>query len=96
MENNEKIIRLESDMKHVNEQLKEHDKKINELSDVYIALTKVNDKVDVIDSDVKEIKTDLKKYKSKPAERIDNIVTSIISVLIGGLIGYFLTQIGLK
>lgn len=96
MESNEKLIRLEADMKHVNEQLKEHDKKINELSDVYIALTKVNDKVDVIDSDVKEIKNDLNKYKSKPAERIDNIINTIVVALLGGLVGFFLSKIGLK
>lgn len=74
----------------------EHDKKIDELSDVYIALTKVNDKVDTIDSDVKDIKKDISDIKAKPAKRFEQIIGYILSALIGGLISFLLIKIGLK
>ena len=76
--------------------LDEHDKKLEELSDVYIALTKVNDKVDNIDNDVKEIKIDMKEIKDKPSKRMDQIIGYILSALIGGVIGYVLLKLGLK
>ncbi len=92
----ELIKEIEQRGKSNTKRLDEHDKKIEELSDVYIALTKVNDKVDNIDNDVKEIKQDMKDIKGKPEKRLDQIIGYILSALIGGLIGYVLLKLGLK
>ncbi len=92
----ELLKEVESRSKSNTHRLDEHDKKLEELSDVYIALTKVNDKVDNIDNDVKEIKNDMKEIKDKPSKRMDQIIGYILSALIGGLIGYVLLKLGLK
>lgn len=92
----ELLKEIEQRSKSNTKRLDEHDKKLNELSDVYIALTKVNDKVDNIDTDVTEIKADIKDIKSKPSKRLDQIIGYILSALIGGLIGYILLKLGLK
>lgn len=92
----ELLKEAESRSKSNTHRLDEHDKKLEELSDVYVALTKVNDKVDHIDNDVKEIKSDMKEIKDKPSKRMDQIVGYILSALIGGLIGYVLLKLGLK
>lgn len=90
------ITEIEQRSKQNEKRLNTHEKKINELSDVYIALTKVNDKVDTIDSDVKVIKQDISDIKSKPAKRYEQIIGYVLSALIGGLIGFVLFKIGLK
>ena len=59
----ELLKEIEQRGKSNTKRLDEHDKKLEELSDVYIALTKVNDKVDNIDNDVKEIKIDKKELE---------------------------------
>lgn len=76
--------------------LDEHDKKLEELSDVYIALTKVNDRVENIDNDVTEIKGDIKEIKDKPGRRLEQIIGYILSALICGVIGYILCILGMK
>lgn len=89
------LAELEEQVKHNKEKIKEHDDKINDLSNVYVALTEVksetrqvNDKVDRIESDVKEI-------KDKPVKRYEQIVTMIITGIGGAIIGLILGQIGL-
>ncbi len=87
---------IEQRSKSNTKRLDDHDKKLEELSDVYIALTKTNDKVDVIDKDVKDIKSDIKEIKDKPSKRLDQIVGYILSALLGGLIAFVFAKIGLK
>ncbi|MCI8459911.1 MAG: hypothetical protein HFE81_00810 [Bacilli bacterium] len=92
----ELIKEIEQRSKSNTKRLDEHDKKIEELSDVYIALTKTNDKVDNIETDVKDIKSDIKEIKDKPGRRLDQIIGYVLSALIGGVIGYILLKLGLK
>ena len=92
----ELLKEIEQRSKSNTKRLDDHDKKLDELSDVYIALTKVNDKVDNIDNDVTEIKADIKDIKSKPSKRLDQITGYVLSALIGGIIGYVLLKLGLK
>ena len=92
----EKIIENEQRGKSNTKRLDEHDRKLEELSDVYIALTKVNDKVDNIDNDVNEIKSDIKEIKDKPNKRIDQMWGYIVSTIIGGLIGFVFIKLGMK
>lgn len=87
---------IEQRSKSNTKRLDEHDKKIEELSDVYIALTKTNDKVENIETDVKDIKSDIKEIKDKPTKRLDQIIGYVLSALICGLIGYTLAKLGLK
>lgn len=48
-----------------------------------------------VENDVKEIKTDVKSLTEKPAKRWDSIVDKGIGLLLGALLGYIFTQIGL-
>ena len=89
------ITEIEQRSKQNAKRLDNHDKKIEELSDVYVALTKVNDKVDAIDTDVKDIKKDMNTLKEKPAKRYEQIVGYVLSALIGGIVGFILFKIGL-
>lgn len=92
----EKLKEIEQRSKSNTKRLDDHDKKIEELSDVYIALTKTNDKVENIETDVKDIKLDIKEIKDKPGKRLDQIIGYILSALFCGLVGYFLAKIGFK
>ena len=92
----EKIVETEQRSKSNTKRLDEHDRKLEELSDVYVALTKVNDKVDNIDNDVSEIKSDIKEIKDKPNKRMDQMWGYIVSTLLGGIIGFILIKLGMK
>lgn len=92
----EKIIETEQRSKSNTKRLDEHDEQIKELSNVYVALTKTNDKVDKIESDVSEIKVDLKDIKEIPKKKLDSIWGCIVSAIIGGIIGFIFFKLGLK
>lgn len=93
--NNEYIERLvaveqrsKSNTKRIDEHsitLTDHDRRIDELSDVYVALTKVNDKVDNVEKNITEMKDDIKKIKGKPAEKLDKLWGYFFSAIIGSV-----------
>lgn len=90
MENTEIIERLakvEQSEKSAHHRLDEHETKINELSNVYVALTKVDDKVTNVEKDVVEMKGDLKEIKEKPVKNWDKVVSTIIGTVAGALVG---------
>ena len=74
----------------------EQDNKISALSDVYIALTKANDKITGIEDKVEVISKDLREIKEKPAKKMDAMWGYIVSAIIAGLITYTFTVIGLR
>lgn len=90
------LTEIDQRSKSNSKRLDAHEKDIAKLSDVYIALTKMDDKVNAIDSDVKEIKSDIQVIKDKPAKRIDTIVTCIITAIIAGIIGFVFARLGIK
>lgn len=92
----EQIIENTQRSKSNSHRLDEHDEEIKKLSDVYIALTKTNDKVDKIESDVSEMKDDLKEIKEKPAKKMDSIWGYIVGGIIGAIITFLAIRLGLK
>lgn len=48
-----------------------------------------------VEKDVKEIKNDVKSLTEKPAKRWDSIVNTVLTVIVGALVGFILAQIGL-
>ena len=83
----ERLITTEDRAKSNTKRLDEHDEQIKELSNVYIALTKVDDKVSNVENDVSEIKNDLKDIKEKPAKNWDKIISTMIGTIVGALAG---------
>ena len=90
------ITEIDQRSKSNTRRLDEHDIKIAKLTDVYVALTQVSDKVNVIDDDVKEIKSDLQDIKEKPTKRYEQVVGYILSALVGVIIALVFAKIGLK
>jgi uncharacterized protein YcfJ len=83
----EELIEFKERCKSNTKRLDEHDEQIKELSNVYIALTKVDDKVTNVENNVSEIKLDLKEIKEKPVKNWDKVVTTIIGTIVGALVG---------
>ena len=48
-----------------------------------------------VENDVREIKSDVKSLTAKPAQRWDNLVNKIIAVMVGAVLGYIFTQLGM-
>ena len=83
----EKLQEIDDRSKSNTKRLDEHDEQLKELSNVYIALTKVDGKVTNVEKDVIEMKSDLKDIKDKPSKNWDKVVTTIIGTVVGALVG---------
>ena len=92
----ERLIEVEQRSSRNERRIDDHDCQLKELANVYIALTKVDNKVTNVESDVSEMKKDIKDIKDKPSKRLDQIVGYILSALIGGIIGFMLIKLGMK
>ena len=93
---NERLARVEESNKSAHKRLDDHETKITDLSNVYIALTQVNGKVENVEKDVCEIKCDLKDIKEKPAKRWEDLIKTIITCLATAVAGYFLAKLGVR
>ena len=89
----ERLAKVEQSEKSAHHRLDEHETKINELTNVYIALTKVNDKVTNVENDVVEIKSDLKEIKEKPLKEYEETKKEIKKNVISFVCGVVLTAI---
>ncbi len=90
-----KIAKLEERMLRCEKDIGVLYDKTASLSDVYLALTKVSDKVERVEGDVAEIKEDIKCLTKIPNQRWNNIVDTIIKVTIGSIISYILIRTGI-
>lgn len=88
-----KLIEVEQRSKSNTKRLDEHDEQIKGLRNVYVALTKVDDKVTNVEKDVTEIKADMKEIKEKPAKNWDKIVTTGLGTITGGIVGALIGMI---
>ncbi len=48
-----------------------------------------------VENDVKEIKSDVKSLTSKPAQRWENLITQLITIVVAAVAGFILAKIGL-
>lgn len=74
----------------------EQDRKIIELSDIYIALTKVDAKLDNVEKICTKNASDIEVIKSKPGKKLDLIWGYIVAGIIAGLITFTFTILGMK
>lgn len=91
-----KLIEIEQRCKSNTKRLDEHDKTLKELSNVYIALTKVDDKVTNVESDVCEMKRDIKDIKDKPNKKMDLLWGYMVSAIVGALVTFLAVKLGIK
>lgn len=91
-----RMVALETKLEQHSKQLDEHGQKLNEISDMYVALTTVNNKIENVETVVSEMKDDIKDIKGKSEKRMDLIWGYVVSTLITAVVTYVLCQIGLK
>lgn len=101
--NLERLVEIEQRSKSNTKRLDEHDKELKELKQVYVALTKVNDKVENVESDVSEMKSDIKSLiqakqdtAEKKGNKWDKLIDYLFYTILGACIAIVFAKIGLK
>lgn len=66
---------------------------IDEMKELINSIHELASEVRHMRADVNKMQTDIDTIKARPVKRYDHIVTTIITVLLSGLVGYVLAQI---
>ncbi len=90
-EHERRLTEVEERSKSNTHRIDEVEKRQNDLDKIVNTVSRLDEREKRVETDVKEIKTDVKNLKSIPAKRWEQIITLIISAIVG----YFVAKIGL-
>ena len=90
-----RLTRLESDLKTAFSKIDELRNRQNAFDDLVISVKQLAIREENVESDVKEIKADVKTLTNKPAERWNDLVKTIIGLIVAAVVGFILAKVGL-
>lgn len=90
-----RLTEVEERSKSNTRRLDEVEKRQDNLEDLVSTVKVLADREERVETDVKEIKADVKTLADKPAKKWESLTEKVLSVVVGALIGFLLTQIGL-
>lgn len=90
-----RLTDVENRAKSNTHRLEELEKRQDNLDDLVSTVKVLAVREENVENDVKEIKSDVKLLTSKPAQRWDSMIDKIIMLIVGGIVTYILTRIGL-
>ncbi len=84
----------EKDIQESFERLSWLEKRQADLGEIVDTVKAVALRGERLEEDMKEIKIDVKNLTSKPAERWENLVSHIITLLVAAVVGFILAKVG--
>lgn len=90
-----RLTRLESDLKTAFSKIDDVRNRQNAFDDLVISVKQLAIREENVESDVKEIKADVKTLTNKPAERWNDLVKTIIGLIVAAVVGFILAKVGL-
>ena len=89
----ERLSAGEQSIKSAHHRIDDVEEKQDNLAELVSTVKVLADREARVEDDVTEIKTDVKELKEKPVKRYDTVITTIITALCSGLVGYVLSLI---
>lgn len=86
---------LEDKVKNHEARLDDVEKRQDNLDELVSTVKVLAVREETVEKDVSEIKTDVKSLTNQPAKRWNDLVDKVILVIVGGIIGFILTQLGI-
>jgi predicted nucleic acid-binding Zn-ribbon protein len=95
LDHEKRLTETESRSKSNTKRLDEMEKRQDDLADLVSTVKVLADREARVEDDVSEIKNDVKEMKAQPGKRWNGIVDKAIMTLVGLLIGFLASKIGL-
>ena len=89
----ERLSAGEASIKSAHHRIDDVEEKQDNLAELVSTVKVLADREARVEDDVTEIKTDVKELKEKPVKRYETVITTIITALCSGLVGYVLSFI---
>lgn len=89
----ERLSAGEQSIKSAHHRIDDVEEKQDNLAELVSTVKVLADREARVEDDVTEIKTDVKELKEKPIKRYDTVITTILTAICSGLVGYVLSLI---
>ena len=90
-----RLATLEADLKTAFHRIDEIRNRQATLDDLVVSVKQLAIREENVEANVKEIKADVKALTNKPAERWNDLVKTIIGLVVAGVVGFILAKVGL-
>lgn len=91
----ERLTKVEERAKSNSHRLEEMEKRQDRLDNLVSAVNVLATKEENVENDVKEIKNDVKSLITKPIKRWDGVVDKVIYTVVGILLAYIFSKLGM-
>lgn len=95
LEHERRLTDVEGVAKSNAHRLDEVERRQDNLDELVSTVKVLANREENVENDLKEVKTDVKSLINKPAQRWESVVDKIIMVIIGAVVGFILTKLGL-
>jgi len=89
-----RLSTLESELKTAFHRIDEIRNRQTQLDDLVVSVKQLAIREENVEADVKEIKADVKALTAKPAERWNDLVKTIIGIVVAGVVGFLMAKVG--
>ncbi len=83
----ERLIKVEERAKSNTNRLNEHERKLENIHDLTVAVKEIAMETKATREDVNEMNKRLKKVEDRPAQNYDKIISTIIGTVVGAIAG---------
>ena len=90
-----RLTEVEGRSKSNTHRLDEMEKRQDNLDKLVGTVKVLADREERVENDVKEIKNDVKSLTGKPAQRWENLITQLITIVVAAVAGFILDKFGL-
>lgn len=91
-----RLTTVEADLKTAFRRIDEVRDRMSTIDDLVVSVKQLAIKEENVETNVKEIRADVKALTNKPAERWNDLVKTVIGLIVAGVVGYVLAKVGLK
>lgn len=95
LEHEERLSKVEERAKSNSHRITEIEKEQDNIKTLAYSVSALAEREKHVEDDVKEIKNDVKTLTGKPAQRWENLVSQVITLVIAAVVGFLLAKIGL-
>lgn len=94
MELKEQVAKNTESIKTAHHRLDTMERKVEELTNLHLAVCRLSEKMDTVADDVTEVKQELKEVREKPARRWESMVAQALTLVVAAVVGMMLSHLG--
>lgn len=95
LEHERRLIEVETRSKANTRRIEDIEKRQDNIEKLATSVETLALRESNVENDVKEIKADVKNLTGKPAQRWENLISQIITLVVAAIVGFILAKIGM-